>query len=47
VRLAGVPPLAAVLVDDVVTTGATLAACARALRSGGCGRVVALTFARS
>ncbi len=47
VRLAGPPPGAAVLVDDVVTTGATLGACARALRSGGCGRVVALTFARS
>jgi predicted amidophosphoribosyltransferase len=47
VRLAGQPPVAAVLVDDVVTTGATIGACSRALRSGGCGRVVALTFARS
>ena len=47
VRLAGRAPSAAVLVDDVVTTGATLGACAWALRSGGCGRVVALTFARS
>ncbi len=40
-------PAAAILVDDVVTTGATLGACARALRSAGCGHVVALTFARS
>lgn len=47
VRLADSPPGAAVLVDDVVTTGATLGACSRALRSGGCDRVVALTFARS
>jgi predicted amidophosphoribosyltransferase len=47
VRLAGPPPATAVLVDDVITTGATIGACAQALRSGGCDRVVALTFARS
>jgi ComF family protein len=35
------------LVDDVVTTGATLAACAAALRHAGCERVLALTFARA
>jgi predicted amidophosphoribosyltransferase len=47
VRLAGPAPDRAVVVDDVLTTGATLAACARALRSGGCGRVVGVTLARS
>ncbi|HTK04004.1 MAG TPA: phosphoribosyltransferase family protein [Candidatus Eisenbacteria bacterium] len=35
-----------VLVDDVATTGATLAACARALKDGGAGRVWAVTLLR-
>jgi predicted amidophosphoribosyltransferase len=35
------------LVDDVHTTGATLADCARALRAGGARRVGAVCFARA
>jgi ComF family protein len=41
-----VPP-AALLVDDVVTTGATVAACAAALRNAGAERVAAVAFART
>lgn len=41
-----VPP-EVLLVDDVRTTGATLEACAAALREAGARRVVALTLARS
>jgi ComF family protein len=43
---AGVPG-SVVLVDDVVTTGATVAACARALRSAGACEVRVLAYART
>lgn len=41
------PPARAVLVDDVVTTGATLAACAQALVESGSEDVVAVAYART
>lgn len=46
VRLRGKAPRSVLLIDDVMTTGATLAACARALRGAGSVRVVAITFTR-
>jgi predicted amidophosphoribosyltransferase len=46
VHLRGEAPRSALLIDDVLTTGATLSACARALRGGGASRVAAITFTR-
>lgn len=44
---AGAPaPARVLLVDDVMTTGATLSSCAAALRAAGARRVAAVTFAR-
>lgn len=47
IELRGPAPGRAVLIDDVVTTGATLAACAAVLRGGGSIEVAALVFART
>jgi ComF family protein len=43
----GRSPPSILLVDDVVTTGATLVACAHALRAAGCECVRAIAFART
>jgi predicted amidophosphoribosyltransferase len=47
IRVRSAAPWLAVLVDDVHTTGATLDACAAALKRAGTRRVVALTWART
>lgn len=47
VRVRGTVPDRCVLVDDVHTTGATLRACAQALRAAGARDVVGMTFART
>ncbi len=46
IQARGQVPRSALLIDDVLTTGATLSSCARALRSAGAIRVTAITFTR-
>ena len=43
----GTPPRRAVLIDDVLTTGSTMGACAEALRAAGTEEVYGLALARS
>ena len=41
------PPKRVLLVDDIMTTGATAEACAAALKAGGAREVLVVTFARA
>ncbi len=45
-RASGAVPLTAILVDDIITTTATLEACASVLREAGCQSVYGLALAR-
>ena len=47
ISLAGEPPSTALILDDVVTTGATIASCIRVLKSAGCGQISAIAYART
>ncbi len=46
IQASGQVPKSVLLIDDVLTTGATLSSCARALRAAGAIRIVAVTFTR-
>ena len=46
IQAKGQAPRSALLIDDVLTTGATLSSCAQALRQAGAVRVVGITFTR-
>ncbi|MET0306364.1 MAG: hypothetical protein ABW196_09070 [Solirubrobacterales bacterium] len=46
IQVRGAAPRSVLLIDDVLTTGATLSACAQALRQAGAVRVVGITFTR-
>lgn len=46
IQARGQVPRSVLLIDDVLTTGATLSSCARVLRTAGAIRVTAITFTR-